>query len=409
MASDYDSSSCSSGDELLNFTILSQPSPAKSEEKDETVELTVTKNNPSRKQDNELEDSKPAAVDEARALSTANSVIIDKQLESPSSLYWHIAKKKKKTTIYPVRTPPDESEYIGYMKVLAPKLKTGDKVVVQYIQFPHVEIKSNDVGLYDAVARSQLLPYHGNSNTKNTWCPQLSEQYFKQRRQQHRKFGEQQTKVEQFYLERILQKAKEEEANKAELEQYNDLAEEDDEYKIDDSKKPAVTAQEDEFEEEDTTAGKRRSKRRRSNEEQNHDWLRVGDVIQFYKPTTTAQVSDNLRQAKIMAIFPKKDPALVVDCPGEMFIQIPNDHHVMRLKRIERGSLVDCVGKDYWPVETFTMKREGNKDAAREVVNKRVGAVREITDRHRREAIERIEQDGCGPTDALRRRSDIRS
>ena len=81
---------------------------------------------------------------------------------------------------------------------------------------------------------------------------------------------------------------------------------------------------------------------------------------------------------------------------------IPNDHPVMRIKRLERGGLVENVGCCYRPVENYTLRREGGEHAVKEVIDKRVRRVKEITERNKRLAIEKIERDGCGPTDMFR-------
>jgi hypothetical protein len=403
MGIDDDSSSCSSGDDLLNYNYMSQPSPTRTEKKGEPETSAVATNS------HELiKNTKPAAkrdassaeINEERARQTASDVIIDKRLDSPSSLFWHICKKKSQTVIYPVRIPPDESEYIGYKDVLDKRIKDRSKqTVVQFLQFPHAEIKSNDIGLYDVVSRNQLLPFFGKSHdNKDVWCPDISAQYLKQLKQKH-KLGNQHCRVEQLYLEKILQIAKDEEADRVELDQYNVAADEPEELKIEDPEPVATTQEEDSDVEDD---GKRRSKRRRSCDDNNGEWLHVGDVIQFYKPGYLAAGRENLRQATIVAIHPREDPLLTVDCEGEMNLYIPNDHRVMRVKRIERGSLVDCTGNKYWPVNTFTLKNEGSKNARKKVIGKQVAKVKTIRERHMKETMKKIEEDGCGPTDIFR-------
>jgi hypothetical protein len=399
MSIDEDSS-CSSGDDILNFTVMSQPSPAKAyqikdEESDEHDLLSEPKKHAGDETGNTSD-----CVDEAKALHTATSVIIDKNLESPSNLYWRIKKKGKAKTIYPVRIPPQESEYIGYRDILKIKDHTR-QTVVQYVQFPHAQIKSNDVGLYDVVSRNQLVPYHGE--TKDAWCPTLSKQYFQQLRRKHKELREQQIRVEELYLERVLQKAKEDLESTLQLEQFNVAAEEPEELKIEE---PTTNAINDEIIDEDSdreSQGRRCSKRRkRLDEDANKEWLHVGDIIQFYKPNTLSGVPENLCQATIVEINPRKDPMLTVECPGEFFLIIPNDHHVMRIKRMDRGMLVNCIGRSYYPVSSFTSKREGDKNAARNVMNKRVDEVKRIVEKTKQIASNNISKDGWGPTDVFR-------
>jgi hypothetical protein len=397
---------------------MSQPSPAKAEDEDTKKDVTQPVPKADADESNASENEKVAktrkekkpnenTVDESRALHVASSVIIDKRLGSPSSLYWHIQKKKKKKeVIFPVRIPSDESEYIGHKEVLDMKIKDATKqVVVQYVQFPHVEYKSKkDVGLYDAISRSQLAPYHNNGVNSNAWCPKLSKQYFKQLKANNKgKIGEQQIRIEELFLERILKRAMEEEAEQqqqqSKLDQYGEAVKEPGETNVEE----ISPTQEDDLEEEPDDDGNRRSKRKRGyGENDNTEWLHVGDVIEFYKPGTGAGIKENLLQATITAINPREDPALTVDCEGELYIHIQNDHHIRRIKRKERSRLVDCNGK-YNAVESFTMKKEGNKqDSVKEGIRKRVASVKEITEKHKGIAMENIAKDGCGPTDMFR-------
>lgn len=402
-----DDSSCSSGDELLNFTMMSQPSPVKTDEtKDEAQDENDVDQEGNNADSTEAMDAKcdpkakesVSAVDEDKSQRIASSVPIDKRLDSPDSLYWHVCKKKKKLIIFPVRIPPNESEYIGYLEVLKKKLD-DKKIVVQYVQFPHAEISSKDIGLYAVIPKSQLVPYHGDYDDKDRWCPDLSKKYFQQLKKQHKRVGDQQVRVEELYLQRILKKAKDELESTANLEQYDVAVEEPDELK-EEELKPFVNNQEIDSDIE-TDGGNRRSKRHRSDDE-NKDWLHVGDVIKLFKPNTLSGLPENLRYATIKAINPRDDYALTVDCDGEWNMIIPNDHPIMRVKRNERGKLVDCIGNAFWPVESFTMKREGDKNARKKLMDEKVRGMKEIFDKNKRAVLEKIEKDGCGPTDMLR-------
>lgn len=117
MSTEDDSSSSSSGDELLKFNVMSQPSPSKHEKTtaEETEVLPDSKDETPfvKTDDPQPPSNNDDAIDEAKAQRTATSVMIEKKLESPSSLYWHVQKKKKKMTVFPCRIPPDEGEYIG--------------------------------------------------------------------------------------------------------------------------------------------------------------------------------------------------------------------------------------------------------------------------------------------------------
>ena len=386
---------------------MSQPSPAKTNEEKVSAEtktekhtiVTETKTASSLQQDSKT-NNLATAIDQEKCRSLVDLIHLP-LLSSPSSLYWHIAKKKSKQFLYPVRLPPDPSEYIGYAQVLTVS-DPAKKVVVQYVQFPHVEISSRDIGLYAVVPRSQLVPYHGSDSNKEQWCPILSQKYFHQLKRQHKQVGDEQIRIEELYLERVLQKAVEEEESKAQLEQYDIAIEEPEEEEL--TTRESTTAPVDsDVESVETTGNLRRSKRHRRNEDpKNTDWLHIGDVIQLYKPSTTAGHPENLRMATIRAIHPQSEYILTVDCPDEFHLVIPNEHPIKRIKRMERGKLVICTGTKYWPVDSFTMKREGEKDAAQKMVRERVCEMKKSLEEKKRLLVEQIEEDGCGPVDLLR-------
>ena len=214
--------------------------------------------------------------------------------------------------------------------------------------------------------------------------------------------GDEQIRIEELYLERVLQKAREEEESKAQLEQYDIAIEEPEEEEL--TTRESTTAPVDsDVESVETTGNLRRSKRHRRNEDpKNTDWLHIGDVIQLYKPSTTAGHPENLRMATVRAIHPQSEYALTVDCPDEFHLVIPNEHPIKRIKRMERGKLVNCTGTKYWPVDSFTMKREGEKDAAQKIVRERVCEMKKSLEEKKRLLVEQIEEDGCGPVDLLR-------
>ena len=161
---------------------------------------------------------------------------------------------------------------------------------MQYVQFPHVEFTTKDVGKYSVVSKSQLVPYHGvidggGSGSQEAWCPKLSDTYFKQLLKTHKKkIGRQQIRVEELYLQRVLKKAKDEFDSREELTQYDTAAEVPEELKAQEQKIAAaaaaavVTTQEDDFDSE-TDDFPRRSKRKRSDDDDNKQSLHVGDVI----------------------------------------------------------------------------------------------------------------------------------
>ena len=117
MSIEDDSSASSTDSWLLKYNVMSQPSPSKHEETtaEETEALPDSKDETPfvKTDDPQPPSNNDDAIDEAKAQRTATLVMIDKKLESPSSLYWHVQKKKKKTTLFPCRIPPDEGEYIG--------------------------------------------------------------------------------------------------------------------------------------------------------------------------------------------------------------------------------------------------------------------------------------------------------
>jgi hypothetical protein len=321
-------------------------------------------------------------------------------------------KGKKPQAIYPVRIPADDDEYIGYKSIL--RIKYPDRqCVVQFLLFPHVEITSKTYALkYEVVVRSRLVPYHGGRETPQAehdrWCPDLSEKYLTQLRRHYKCLGEVQLRTEELYLERVLEKAREERNDRICLEKYNVMAEEEEPQEC-----KWVTQQQPEEEEDaksigddsdrETTHGLRRSKRNWNQfDDTNNEWLHCGDIIRFYKPGFSAGDARFLCEATIKSIRPREDPSLVVDCEGEWYMDIPNYHPVMRIKRMERGKLVENEGGCYRPVENYVLKREGGAHAAKEVMERRVRRVKEITQRNKQVALEKIEREGCGPTDMFR-------
>eukprot|EP00804_Cyclotella_cryptica_P009108 CCRYP_003181-RA/>CCRYP_003181-RA protein AED:0.38 eAED:0.41 QI:0/0/0.5/1/1/1/2/209/387 len=368
-----------------------------------------------------------------RARQVANSIAIDKHIYSPQNLFWLLRQKNKNKQIHPVRIPPDDSEYIGYKSVLHVK-DPSRQCVVQYLQFPHVEITSNNyIGKYNVVARSRLIPYHGgrekkdanitpgderkegddhDTHSRRQWCPILSKAYLKQLKQQYKKMGDIAIRTEELYLERVLKRAFQEMERRQSLHQYDQMAAEEPQ-KCDATSATEEKTKSDKDNDDnnnnnhdsdrETNRGRRRSKRTHNQlDDTTTEWLHCGDVIRFYKPGFAAGDARFLCEATITSIRPRDDPSLVVDCDGEWYLVIPNDHPVMRIKRMERGELVENVGCCYRPVENYTLKREGGNHTVKEVIEKRVQKVKEITERNKRLAIENIERDGCGPTDMFR-------
>ena len=79
--------------------------------------------------------------------------------------------------------------------------------------------------------------------------------------------------------------------------------------------------------------------------------------------------------------------------------------NVRRFKRNVRGKLVECddwQSTKFWPLESFTMKKEGAKDASKKAAEKHVAQISSIIQRNKEIAMSNIEKDGCGPTDMLR-------
>ena len=171
------------------------------------------------------------------------------------------------------------------------------------------------------------MPYYGKDDNadKSNWCPSLLGQYFKQMKQKHKKLGVMQIRIEELFLERVLQRALEEEESRKKLEAYSVAVEEKpaafessggvakSNTTKDTTNNSALENNDDESDQEPTNAP-RRSKRRRSHNDSNTEWLHVGDLIKFYKPATAAGVPDNLRLATITSIHPKSDPALTIYC-----------------------------------------------------------------------------------------------
>ena len=85
----------------------------------------------------------------------------------PDNLYWH---KKKTNLVFPIRIMPREEILITKLGCWNDKVKRP----VQYINYPHLQTK-NSMGekVYVTVKIADLIPYYGQEQCRESWCPTL--------------------------------------------------------------------------------------------------------------------------------------------------------------------------------------------------------------------------------------------
>jgi hypothetical protein len=360
-ASDEDSV-VSSGDEMLNMVVpFSQDSATQktnkskrsesddSDSDDEENDSGASEELTSKKRKRvENEGDAAANNDNIVLVNATNAFKIqfnDQKIGTTNKLYWNERKQKKNAALYPIRVVPRE-EVVGLC------LKEWDAETercVQYIQFPHKQIK-RDLGLYDVVSVRSLTPYHGDG-PKDSWCSKKMQQYFKQLKRTL-KVNEIDLISEEAFLNLILKQSLKEEENERERALLDNAApvesaasaDKDEQAKIDSDDDDDVGCSDD---------GKR-SRLCRSNDVKSEP-LRVGDVIEYYKPHSVAGNPDALCEAEVKFINPKGDPILIT---SDVFTLLPSDHQVKRVKRMHRGKLLDHNGR-FRAINNYVLKKEG--------------------------------------------------
>lgn len=373
-----DDSVLSSGDEMLNMVVPfsqdSATSPIKQKVKGKKSESDVDDSDDNNnnnngvdavskkrkrvggKNDNENSQRDVALVNATNAFRIQFN---DMKIGTTNKLFWNERRQKKTSAIYPVRVVPRE-EVVGLF------LKDWDaetERAVQYIQYPHKSLTKRNLGLYDVVSLRSLTPYNsdGNDKLKDSWCTKKMEQYSKQlKRTLKGGLTDIDLITEKTFLNLVLkQSLKEEEYEKernaildraAEASLQGLICDKEDEQAENDS-------DDDDNDDDDVvncSSSGRRSRMCRSDNVKSEP-LRVGDVIEYYKPNSVAGNPDALCEAEVKFINPKGDPILVT---SDVFTILPPDHQVKRVKRMHRGKLHDHNGR-FRAINNYVLKKEG--------------------------------------------------
>ncbi len=362
-----DDSVVSSGDEMLNMEVpFSQDSATqkvagkKSESDDDSDDEEGSPSKKRRrvgesndKQSDENNDAAAVEVDnDAIALADATTAFKIQfnlhKIGTTNKLYWNERRQKKNATLYPIRVVPRE-EVIG---LCLKEWNTETERPVQYIQYPHKQIK-RDLGLYDVVSVKSLTPYHGDGPT-DSWCAKRFQQYSKQLKRTLKGLTEIDLMTEKSFLGLVLEQSYKEEKNENER---NLLLDKPAPVEIAAPEKEDEQAENDSdgnHDDDDGGVGGRRSRLCRSNDVKSEP-LRPGDVIQYYKPTATAGDPDALCQAEVKYVNPKGNPILIT---SDIFTILPSDHQVKRVKRMNRGKLLDHNGR-FRAINEYVLKKEG--------------------------------------------------
>jgi hypothetical protein len=375
-----DDSVLSSGDEMLNMVVpFSQDSATspttqkvkgkKSESDDDDGHDNNNKNNNgakdavSKKKRKRVEggnDSENSQQDVALVNATnAFRIQFNDKIGTSNKLFWNERRQKKTSVIYPVRVVPRE-EVVGL------SLKDWDaetERAVQYIQYPHKSLTKRNLGLYDVVSLRSLTPYNGGGDdgSKDTWCTKKMEQYSKQlKRTLKGGLTDIDLITEKTFLNLVLKQSLKEEEYEKERNAILDRAAETSLQDLicDKEDKQAENDSDDNNSDDDDivdcNSGGRRSRMCRSDNVKSEP-LRVGDVIEYYKPNSVAGNPDALCEAEVKFINPKGDPILVTT---DVFTILPPDHQVKRVKRMHRGKLHDHNGR-FRAINNYVLKKEG--------------------------------------------------
>jgi len=399
-ASDEDSV-VSSGDEMLNMVVpFSQDSATQktnkskrsesddSDSDDEVNDSGASEELTSKKRKRvENEDDAAANNDNIVLVNATNAFKIqfnDQKIGTTNKLYWNERKQKKNAALYPIRVVPRE-EVVGLC------LKEWDAETercVQYIQFPHKQIK-RDLGLYDVVSVRSLTPYHGDG-PKDSWCSKKMQQYFKQLKRTL-KVNEIDLISEEAFLNLILKQSLKEEENERERALLDNAAPVESAASADKDEQAKIDSDDD-----GCSDDGKRSRLCRSNDVKSEP-LRVGDVIEYYKPHSVAGNPDALCEAEVKFINPKGDPILIT---SDVFTLLPSDHQVKRVKRMHRGKLLDHNGR-FRAINNYVLKKEGNPNAAKEIIAESTARTKASIQRAKDEIISKMDDGGFFPRDLL--------
>jgi hypothetical protein len=302
--------------------------------------------------------------------------------------------------IYPVRVATRE-ETVGLM---LPEYNGETECPVQYIQYPHPQYKGKDNCLFDIASKKQLTPYHEDSTDQKHWCATKVEQYLKQLKRAHKNLQPVDLKTEECFLQIVLGKSlleKEQDATRANV---DEAVPEEISTKVNEDNKRIEYDSDDDDDDDDyggNTTGRPRLRTTRgtsSGVQERTERLRVGDHIAFYTQMGVAGDANAYREATIHGIDPQAEHMLIID---DAFTNLQPDHQVKRIRRLHRGKLVDHEGQ-WRSINNYILKKEGDPDAYRKVLEGEHARVNEIRLRKKDEMIAKMEKDGFCPKDMLR-------
>ena len=100
---------------------------------------------------------------------------------APDYLFWAVDTK----VVFPVRMVQS-----GEAHLAAKELSTRDdskESLIEYITYPYNRTRGGmgEKHGYAVVPRAELVPYHGNLESRDHWCPNLTQRYVKQLRKRH--------------------------------------------------------------------------------------------------------------------------------------------------------------------------------------------------------------------------------
>lgn len=316
-----------------------------------------------------------------------------------NKLYWHEATRKNVKVLYPVRVVTRE-ETVGLA------LKEWDDEThspIQFVQYPHNQIRGGDIGKYTISSKRMLTPYYGKDDNgdRAKWCATMFQQYAKQLRKKLKGMRDVDIRTEEIFLQLVLKKSLEEgEEEKKRAEVDEAVPEEPDASNEQDSGQAASVGllEGEEEDSDDDTGGRRLRGSLNFSAQGKTERLRVGDVIHYYH-LGRAGDQNNLCQATITCIDPKGDPMLTVDDP---YTTLQNDQIVKRVKRRVRNKLVDHEGGQFRSIDLYDLRKEGDPNATKKALAREKASTTELLRRNKEAAIAKAKADGFCPEDMLR-------
>ena len=327
---------------------------AKKRPRTETTPPTVTNSDISPEKAKEDQIAKDMQKAEARV----DIRTVPPEIKHPNQLFWYIQKGKgRKGTkkLFPCRTcHKNEGEHLG--------VKDFDETKKKLVQYLDTNLEMEPVPL------SNLVPYHGQKETdlkeasaEYKWSPELLQQFRKQCEKSKKNDYNDDVGIltAELYLKKVMGAAVEKMKEREEWEKSKDYIDFDKliskpppiDYNSgkDDADSPgsAIITQGSASDDENTITKRSIGAKVGT--------LRVGDILQFYEPTTTHGELKDLRQGVIQKIDAKKRDASDLCLTMEGGFLLPRDHKVRRVKKIYNNKLKEChIGWAY--VSNYNLK-----------------------------------------------------